>query len=128
LLWAVVSTLLAVVSTVLALFLFSRAGQPSPARLTTGGSPFLALQDDAVTGRYKWTEGNEDLGIITLLPDHTFIPARGQQQKVHRWEIGRDALLVIFASGVQRFTNIESPGIYLSSKSDGRIVRMEKEP
>lgn len=126
LLWAVVATLLALVSASVALFLSLHARRPSP--LSTGVSAFSALREDTVIGRYKWTEGNEEIGIITLLANHTFIPPKGQQQKVHQWEIGREALLVMFATGVQRFTSIESPGIYVSSKSDGRIVRMEKEP
>jgi hypothetical protein len=128
LLWAIVATLLGLVSTSVALFLSFHARRQSPSLPSAGASPFSALREDSVIGRYKWTEGNEEIGIITLSPNHTFIPPKGRQEKVHQWEIGRDALLVMFATGVQRFTIIESPGIYLSSKSDGRIVRMEKEP
>ena len=126
LLWAIVATLIAVVSTGVALFLSLHTRRPSS--LSTGASAFSALRDDVVIGRYKWTEGDEEIGIITLLADHTFIPPKGRQEKVHHWEIGQDALLIMFATSVRRFTTIESPGIYLSSKSDGRIVRMEKEP
>jgi len=128
LLWAIASSLLALASTAMLLFFFVRAAPSSPSNLGAGAAPFLASQEDAVAGRYKWTEGNEVHGVITLLPDHSFIPPSGQQARVHQWEIGRDALLVIFASGVQRFTSIESPGVFISAKRDGRIVRMEKEP
>jgi len=128
LLWALVATFVAVVSTGVALFLFMRAGPPSSAPPAAGPSPFLAVPEQAVVGSYKWIEEGEDPGVITLLPNHTFLPPKGRQTQYHRWEMGREALLVIFAARLQRFTNTESPGVYISFTADGRKVRMEKEP
>ena len=65
--------------------------------------------------------------MITLLPDHSLISPRGDKARFHQWEIGREALLVVWLSGIDRFTNMESPGVYMTTRPDGRAVRMEKE-
>ena len=76
----------------------------------------------------RWIEAGEDHGVITLLPYHSFLSPRGDRARFHQWEIGRQALWVVWLSGIDRFTNIESPALYTATPSDGRVLRMEKEP
>lgn len=122
LVWALVATLVAMGATALSLFLLLRPEGP----LSPGAAPVFAVEEGRVVGRYRWSAAGEEDGIITLLPDHTFIPPKGRQTQYHRWEMGRHALLVIFAARIHRFTNIDS-GVYVSAASDGTTARMEKE-
>jgi hypothetical protein len=126
LLWAIAATLVAAVSTVISVHLFLRLRSAGADHAALPAATFSALRDDAVAGRYKWIEAGEDRGVITLLPDHSFIPPNGGRMPAHQWKIGRDALLVVWLSGIDRFTNIESPGVYVATRPDGRILRMEK--
>ena len=127
LLWAIVATFVGIASTVVSVLLFLHLRSSADHYVARQASPFLALREDTVAGRYKWIEGGEDRGVITLLPDHSFISPNGGRACAHQWKIGRDALLVVWLSGIDRFTNMESPGIYTATRPDGRVVRMEKE-
>jgi hypothetical protein len=126
LVWAIVATFVGLISSVLALYLFIQNGHRANA--TTSSSPFIGLREESVPGRYRWIENGQDRGVMTLLPDHSFIGYGGRKTRDHRWEIARDALLVIWANDTDRFTQIESLGVYVSSQSGGRVVRIEKIP
>ena len=128
LLWATVATLIAIASTVVSLLLFFNLRSAAVYHTSMQASPFLELRDEAVAGRYKWIEEGQDHGVITLLPDHSFTLADGDKARFHQWEIGREALFVVWLSGIDRFTNFESPGVYIATRPDGRVVRMEKVP
>jgi len=126
--WALASTIFAVLVTIL---LISSVGREAPAqaRPSVIESPFLALKEEDLVGRYKWIDGGKDKGVIELRADHSFIaPGERKPAVVHQWDIGRDALLLGFYAGVHRFTNIESAGIFTGYKVDGTVVRMEKIP
>src|SRR3954447_12038132 len=88
LIWAAMATVAALMFAALALFLFVRVREltisqnrprtyappklePSPAPAANGA--FGNLRESDVPGRYRFIEGGEDLGIMTLKPDHTFI-------------------------------------------------------
>ena len=127
LVWAVAATFVASASTVVSVLLFHHLRSSAAHHDAVQASSFLELRDDAVAGRYRWIESGQDHGVITLLPDHTFISRGGDRAPFHQWEIGRDALFVVWLSGIDRFTNIESPGVYVATRPDGTILRMEKE-
>ncbi len=77
-------------------------------------------------GRYKWFDGDKYAGVIELRPDHSFFPPGGNKAAVYQWEIGRNGLFLVFFSGLHRFTNIESAGIYIGYKPNGQSIRMER--
>src|SRR5436189_1933710 len=93
LIWAVLATLAAVVLGNVALLLFvklraanAQAAQakaevrksPAPNRSRTeGASPFAGLQDSDVAGRYHLFQEGTDVGIVTLLPNHSIINKDG---------------------------------------------------
>jgi hypothetical protein len=123
--WAIVATLVGIISSGLALGLFFQCQRASSIK---SSSPFIELREETVPGRYHWIDNGEDRGVMTLLPDHSFIGYAGRKTPDHRWEIARDALLITWANNTDRFTQMESPGMYVSSQPNGRIVRMEKTP
>ena len=124
--WAIVATLVGIISSGLALGLFFQHGRRASA--SASQSPFIELREETVPGRYHWIENGEERGVMALLPDHSFIGYGGRKTRDHRWEIARDALLIIWANDTDRFTQIESPGVYVSSQPNGRTVRIEKIP
>ena len=127
LLWAIVATLVAITSTVTSVVLFLHLRSSAAHPVVPKATAFSELRDDMIPGRYERFDGVESRGVLTLLPDHSFLDAKGNRTRVHQWEIGRDALLLTWSSGIERFTNIESPGVYTTIKPDGHVVRLEKE-
>ncbi len=128
LLWGLAATLIAMVFAAASVVLFLQLRSSAAHLAAMQTSPFLKLREEAVVGRYRWIEEGVDHGVITLLPDHSFIAMRGERARFHQWEIGREALFVVWLSGIDRFTNIEAPGVYTATRPDGRVIRMEKEP
>ena len=126
--WAAASTVFAIIVTIMLVASVGRKA-PSQARPSATESPFLALKEEDLVGRYKWIDGGVDKGVVELRADHSFLaPGERKPAVVHQWDIGRDALLLGFYAGVHRFTNIESAGIFTGHKVDGTIVRIEKIP
>ena len=118
--WAVTASLAALVLANTTLFYFLRTRQVSP---PFGTLEFLCLPEESIPGRYRFIQDGEERGVITLNVDHSFISPKGDSNPVYRWEITRDALLIQWQSGAQRFTVIERPGVYVSGKGN---LRMEK--
>ena len=111
--WAIGATVVALVSTGLAIFLFLQARRPlvfqSPG---VPASPFLALPESAIPGRYKWVSKSGSESFITLNADHTF--SKGDTTNpLHRWEITRDALVIFWLRNQNRLNTIERPGVYV---------------
>ncbi len=77
-------------------------------------------------GGHKWIENGEEKGVITLQPDHSIITPRGETNVRYRWEITRDAILLIFQMNTARFDSIEAPGIYVGANQNNQARRMEK--
>src|SRR6058998_3314470 len=92
--WAIVATLVSIISSVLALWLFFQNGRQANA--TASLSPFIELREETVPGRYHWIENGQERGVMTLWPEHSFIGYAGRKTRDHRWEIARDALLIIW--------------------------------
>jgi RNA polymerase sigma factor (sigma-70 family) len=86
-------------------------------------SPFANLSESEIPGRYRLTEGDVERPVLTFRPDGSFVTARGD---VKRWALARDGLLVIWQTGVMRFTNIAAPGVYVGAKGTNQILRLEK--
>src|SRR5213594_1646729 len=118
--WAVTASLAALVLANTTLLFFLRACQVSP---PFGALEFLRLPEGSIPGRYRFIQDGQERGLITLNPDHSFISPKGDTNPVYRWEITRDALLIQWQSGPQRFTVIERPGVFVSGKGN---LRMEK--
>jgi hypothetical protein len=87
-------------------------------------SPFLDLPESAIPGRYKWiSKGSES--VMTLNEDHTFIKD-GKPNPAHRWEITRDALVIVWLRSQTRFNKIERPGVYVETQDGIETARIEK--
>jgi len=96
--------------------LIAQSGQDQP-------SPFAALPESEVLGRYRLIEGGKDTHLLTLRPDGSFVTANGE---VRPWAIARDALLIVWQSGAMRFTNIATPGVYVGTKNSNQTLRLER--
>ena len=121
--WAVVATVIALISITVAIFFFIGFRNLSASRRA---SPFLSLSDTEIPGRYKLLDAGVEMGFITLYPDHSFINTKGRQNSRYMWAIASDALLMTWALESVRFTSIPSPGVYVGIKRDKTITRMEK--
>lgn len=120
--WASVATLAAVLFANVALLLFMRTRElkqtQRPTRMTLNradsASPFLSMQESEVPGRYKFFENGEEIGIMTLTPDHKFINKDGTTYPQYRWAILRDGLMICWQRSHTTFTEMERPGVYVA--------------
>ena len=119
--WAVTASLAALILATTTLFYFLRARQVLP---PFGTLEFLRLSEESVPGNYRFIQDGEEHGVITLNPNHSFVSPKGDSNPVYRWEITRDALLIQWQSGAQRFTVIERPGVYVSGKGNLRLEKV----
>jgi hypothetical protein len=87
---------------------------------------FDAVTEGAIPGRYKWTQSDQEKGIITLFADHTFENHKGEKFSAYRWKLSSDRLVLEWNIGSIHFTAIESPGVYAGFRTDGQTERMEK--
>src|SRR5687767_3587326 len=132
--WAVGATVVALIATGAAVWFFLQARSvhraPSAMSVTTGGeasSPFLALPESAVPGRYKWIAQSGSESIMTLNDDRTFIGKSGMPNPAHRWELTRDSLVIFWLKSQNRLNRIEKPGVYVEIRDGVEIARMEKQ-
>jgi hypothetical protein len=128
-LWAIIATLVAIVSTGFALFFFLQARSRLPLAPAESGavdSPFLTLPDSALPGPYKWISKSGSESIITLNDDHTF-SKDGTTNPQHRWEIARDALVIFWLRNHNRLNKMERPGVYVEMRDGVETARMEKQ-
>ncbi len=125
--WAISATLLALVSTGVAIFLFLQARHTSLAQSPGApASPFLDLQESAIPGSYKWISKSGSESVVTLNADHTF--SKGDTTNpLHRWEITRDALVIFWLRSQNRLNKIERPGVYIEVQNGVEVTRMEKQ-
>jgi hypothetical protein len=124
--WAVAATLAALISTGFAVFFRLQARQqPTPPSGRVPSSPFLDLSESAIPGRYKFVrQGIES--VMTLNEDHTFTKD-DKPNPGHRWELTRDALVIVWLRSPTRFNRIERPGIYVETQDGIETARMEKQ-
>jgi hypothetical protein len=87
---------------------------------------FAGVVESAVPGRYKWTQSEQEKGIVTLFPDHTFESHKGEKFAAYRWKLSPDRLVLEWNIGSIHYTSVESPGVYVGVRTDGQTERMEK--
>jgi hypothetical protein len=93
-------------------------------KTSSDGSPFLSLDESAIPGRYRLTEQGVEKQILTFNPDRTFTTENGD---IRRWELSRDALLVIWIRSTMRYTEIAAPGVFVKPGENGmEASRLEK--
>lgn len=122
LIWAIAATFAAVLFANVALLSFARARELKQAQSVGQAksnsievaSPFLALQESDVPGRYKFFENGEEIGFMTLTPDYKFINKDGTTYPQYRWAILRDGLMICWQRSHTIFTEIERPGVYVA--------------
>lgn len=130
LIWAIAATLATVLFANAALLLFVRTRELSQRstrdalKADSSASPFLTLHESEVPGRYRFFENGEEMGIMTLNPDHKFINKDGTTYPQYRWVILRDGLMICWQRAHTTFTEIERPGVYVARTP--KYQRLEK--
>jgi hypothetical protein len=89
-------------------------------------SAFAGVAENTIPGRYKWTQSEQEKGILTLFPDHTFANHKDQKFSTYRWQLARDRLVLEWNIGSIHFTSIAAPGVYVGLRTDGQTERMQK--
>ena len=87
---------------------------------------FAGVSESAIPGRYKWTQSEQEKGILTLFPDHTFENHKGEKFSAYRWQLSRERLVMEWNLGTIHYTNVVSPGVYIGVRTDGQTARLEK--
>lgn len=103
----------------------TRRARPAP-EIATAPDAFAKVPEGSIPGRYRWLQSEQEKGIITLEPDHTFRNEKGERFAAYRWELSRDELVLFWQSGSTHYTQVESPGVYVGRRTDGKTQRMEK--
>jgi hypothetical protein len=103
-----------------------RVPTPEIVPAATNPNAFAGVAESAIPGRYKWTQSEQEKGIVTLFPDHTFESHKGEKFTAYRWQLSRDRLVLEWNIGSIHYTSIESPGVYVGVRTDGQTERMEK--
>jgi hypothetical protein len=103
-----------------------RAATPEVIPPSSDPNAFAGVVENTVPGRYKWIQSEQDKGILTLFPDHTFENHKGQKFAAYRWQLARDRLVLEWNIGSIHFTSIAAPGVYVGLRTDGQTERMEK--
>ena len=102
----------------------------SPADIAPTSGVFENLQDSDVAGRYRFFQVGEELGKITLLPNHSIINKDGTTYPRYHWEIQPGGIMTTWQRGDILLNVMEKPGVYVAIKKDGteslRIEKLEK--
>jgi hypothetical protein len=130
LIWAFAATVAAVVSTGTAVVLFTRsqrrALQAQQIPVTTPSTPFAALSEADIPGRYRWMGGQTQNHFITLNQDHSFSYDK-ESLPIYRWELLPEGLFLFWRRGskASRFTHLEGPGVFISPREGTNMVTMK---
>lgn len=99
----------------------------NPADIAPASGEFEKLQDSEVAGRYRFIQDGEDLGEITLLPNHSIINKDGTTYPRYHWEIQAGGIMTTWQRGDILLNVMERPGVYVARKKDGsEPLRIEK--
>ena len=145
LIWAVTSTVAALVFGNAALLLFvklratnqqlasirvqaeatSSAANRSRLRPGAGSaaSPFATLQDSDVVGRYRLFQEGVDVGVVQLLENHSMINKDGTTFPQYRWEIQPNRLMTRWQAGHIYFDSMPRPGVFVARLKDNNDYR-----
>jgi hypothetical protein len=105
----------------------ARNAVASPRKPAGARSPFASLQDSDVVGRYHLFQEGTDVGIITLLENHSIINKDGTTFPQYHWEIQPNGLMTMWQRGRIFFDEMVKPGVYvLRSKDGSEYRRLEK--
>jgi hypothetical protein len=102
------------------------AGQRSPPPNAEASPGFANVKETDIPGRYRFLEGGNELGTMTLNADHTFINKDGTTFKQYNWDISPDGLWIQWQRARSRFSIMEKPGIYIAPSPNGKELRLEK--
>ena len=101
--------------------------RPDTAASAPAAGAFEKLQDSDVAGRYRFFQDGEELGKITLLPNHSIINKDGTTYPRYRWEIQPGGIMTTWQRGDILLNVMEKPGVYAARKRDGsESMRIEK--
>lgn len=101
--------------------------QANPSAIGSNPGAFEKLQDSEVAGRYRFFQDGEELGKITLLPNHSIINKDGTTYPRYHWEIQPGGILTTWQRGDILLNVMEKPGVYVARKKDGsEPLRIEK--
>ena len=99
----------------------------NPADIAPSSGAFEKLQDSDVAGRYRFIQDGEELGKITLLPNHSIINKDGTTYPRYHWEIQPGGIMTTWQRGDILLNVMEKPGVYVARKKDGsEPLRIEK--
>lgn len=84
------------------------------------------MRESDIPGRYKFFEAGNELGTMTLLPNHSFINKDGTTFPQYRWELSPNDLLIVWQRSSSRFTILQKPGAYVAPNPAGKDLRLEK--
>jgi hypothetical protein len=88
---------------------------------------FRALQENEVAGRYHLFQEGTNVGMITLLPDHSIINKDGTTFPQYHWEIQPDGLMTTWQRGRIFFNVLVKPGVYVARfQGNNDYRRLEK--
>jgi hypothetical protein len=103
---------------------------PNPAgpnrRKSRANPAFVGLQESEVVGRYHLFQEGTDVGIVTLLPDHSMINKDGTTFEQYHWEIQPDGLMTRWQVGRILFDVMVKPGVYAMHRDGSEYRRLEK--
>ena len=88
---------------------------------------FTNLVEAEVAGRYRFFEESGEVGVITLMPDHTTVNKEGITIRQYRWELQPDGIMTHWRRFNILFNDIEAPGVYVARRENGlEYSRLEK--
>ena len=88
-------------------------------------------QEAGVPGPYRLIEDDQELGVMTLYPDHTFANEKGEMRAKYRWAYQPDGLVIQWLKAEAALTNVVGArgvyaGVFVSTQKRGLAVRLEK--
>ena len=76
-----------------------------------------------VPGRYHWFEDGQNVGVVTLNPDHSLLAPNGAGNARFRWQVQREGLVVNWMNSFVLFTEVPAAGHYVGT-TDGKRREM----
>lgn len=97
--------------------------RPSSGETASAASPFATLQDSDVVGRYRLFQEGVDVGVVQLLENHSMINKDGTTFPQYRWEIQPNRLLTRWQAGHIYFDSMPRPGVFVARSRDNEDYR-----
>lgn len=130
LIWTVIATIAAIVFGNTTLVLYMKLRHANARTITTAGtakgastSTFSQMQDSEVAGQYQFFHQGTNVGVITLLPDHTIVNTEGATLPQYRWELKPHGIITTWQRGRINFNTFLRTGVYAAFNPDGTEYR-----